>query len=75
MIPDIEIELHAYLGDPHPASIAAEVGQTAVALIFLAGARAQAGIDNAILEEQLGEIAARAERLRAEKLRMERGSA
>jgi hypothetical protein len=72
---DIDIELHAYLGDPHAASIAAEVGQEAVALIFLAGARAQAGIDNAILEDRLGQIAARAERLRAERKRMERGAA
>jgi hypothetical protein len=65
MIPDIELELHAYLGDPHAASVAAEVGQAAVALIFLAGASAQAGIDNAILDAQLA--AARAERQRTER--------
>jgi hypothetical protein len=58
MITDIEIELQAYLGTPHGASIAAEVGQEAVGLIFLAGARAQAGIDYADLQRIIARNAA-----------------
>jgi len=42
---DIEIELIAFLGSDFGASVTAEIGEEAVALIFLAGARAQLGID------------------------------
>lgn len=50
---DIELELLAFLGGPFGASIAAEVGQDAVSLIFLAGASAQAALDGAVIDRHL----------------------
>lgn len=55
---DIELELQAYLGTPHGASVAAEVGQEATALVFLAGAAAQATIDQADLDRIIARRAA-----------------
>lgn len=51
---DLELELNAYLGTPFAQSVAFEIGQEAVSLIFLAGARAQLDIDEADFNEVFG---------------------
>ena len=42
---DLELELMAFLGSDFGASVALEIGEEAVGLIFCAGARAQLSID------------------------------
>lgn len=51
MISDLELDLNAFLGSPFGASVAADIGQEPVALIFLAGARAQLDLDEADFNE------------------------
>lgn len=44
-ITDIELELIAFLGTDFGASVSAEIGQEAVADIFMAGSRARQSLD------------------------------
>lgn len=60
-IDDLDLEFQSFLGTDFGASVAAELGQETVYLIWMAGVRAQTTLDLRDIEQTILELTAKAE--------------